>query len=229
MRSRVRRQKTSESSSSVALYDSEDSDVAAQQLDDVQGLEAKSEDSQVDNGEAQDFRYGLRRTSTREEITQTEDELVFVSPPLNKGKRSWTQYRRVIFILGCVMGVVLAWAFRSPDLQLEGLLDSVDMADFFDDLKAALPSTLPIGLVREAKEIQERSGQTSTTRAFSTGEQMLQEGMSANYPVVMVSFSSSSFVMYSKFLGPWSDIDRPRKLVNHQLLVHIPILNSRHL
>jgi len=96
------------------------------------------------------------------------------------------QYRRIIFILGCFLGVVLAWAFRSPDLQLEGLLDSVDVAEFFDDIKAALPSALPIGLLREAREIQEHTRQTAGTGAFSIGEQMLRDGMSANYPVIMV-------------------------------------------
>src|SRR5213075_1517499 len=69
-------------------------------------------------------------------------------------RRPWTQYRRIAFILGCILGIFLAWAARSPDIQLDGLLESMDMADFFDDLKAALPSTLPIGLVREAREIQ---------------------------------------------------------------------------
>jgi hypothetical protein len=129
----------------------------------------------------------LTPTTTREEITQTDDDLAFILPPAKETvKRPWTQYRRIIFVLGCIMGVALAWAFRSPDLQLEGLLDSVDMADFFDDLKAALPSALPIGIVREAKEIQEHSRQTATTGAFSIGEQMLQEGMTAHYPVVMV-------------------------------------------
>lgn len=131
--------------------------------------------------------HSLTPTTTREEIVQTDDESAFVQLPQKITKRSWTQYRRLVFILGCVMGIILAWAFRSPDLQLEGLLDSVDMADFFDDLKAALPSALPIGLVREAKEIQEHSRQrASSTGAFSIGEQMFQEGLSANYPVVMV-------------------------------------------
>lgn len=140
------------------------------------------EDSQSDKDASQP----LTRTTTREEITQTDDELAFMQPPHEKTKRSWTQYRRLVFVLGCIMGIALAWAFRSPDLQLEGLLDSVDMADFFDDLKAALPSALPIGLVREAKEIQIHSRQRAGTGAFSIGEQMFQEGMSANYPVVMV-------------------------------------------
>src|SRR5579859_4076752 len=80
----------------------------------------------------------LTRTKTREEITQTDDEDIGELST----KRPWIQYRRLIFVLGCLMGIVLAWAFRSPDLQFEGLLDSVDMTDFFDDLKAALPSAL---------------------------------------------------------------------------------------
>jgi hypothetical protein len=128
----------------------------------------------------------LTTTATREEVTQTNDELAFVRQPPEKQKRPWTQYPRIVFILGCVMGIVLAWVFRAPDLQLEGLLDSVDMADFFDDLKAALPSALPMGLLREAKEIQKHSRQTVGSGAFSIGEQMVQEGMSAHYPVVMV-------------------------------------------
>jgi len=128
----------------------------------------------------------LSRTTTKEEITQTDDELAFVHNSLGRGKRPWTQYRRFIFVLGCFMGVILAWAFQSPDLQLEGLLDSVDMADFFDDLKAALPSALPMGLVREAKEIQAHSRQSAGTGAFSIGEQMVQDGFSSHYPVIMV-------------------------------------------
>jgi hypothetical protein len=184
MRNRIK-QNTSEGVSSMASLTAGDSAVASQHFDDG-GHGAKSEKSQVDNGETQVMTHSLRRTNTREEITQTEDDVASVCLSSATSRRSWTQYRRIIFILGCVMGAVLAWAFRSPDLQLEGLLDSVDMADFFDDLKAAIPSALPIGLVKEAKEIQEHSRQSAGTGAFSIGEQMLQEGMSANYPVVMV-------------------------------------------
>jgi len=125
----------------------------------------------------------LVRTPTREEIVQTDGDAA-IGP--QERRRPWMQYRRIIFILGCFLGVILAWAFRSPDLQLEGLLDSVDVADFFDDIRAALPSALPIGLLREAREIQEHTRQTAGTGAFSIGEQMLRDGMSANYPVVMV-------------------------------------------
>lgn len=141
----------------------------------------------------------LGRTRTREEIVQTDGDAAIVP---QEGKRPWMQYRRIIFILGCFLGVVLAWAFRSPDLQLEGLLDSVDVADFFDDIKAALPSALPIGLVREAREIQEHTRQTAGTGAFSIGEQMLQDGMSANYPVVMVQQRSfHPCVLIRRFQG----------------------------
>lgn len=140
-----------------------------------------SEGSQVDASSAHP--EALVPTSTREEIIQTDDDAAVVLPP---AKRPWTQYRRIIFTMGCFLGIVIAWAFRSPDLQLEGLLDSIDMADFFDDIRAALPSALPISLLREAREIQEHSRQTAGTGAFSIGEQMWRDGMSANYPVVMV-------------------------------------------
>jgi len=132
----------------------------------------------------------LKRVPTREEIVQTEDGRDDISIS-SQGKRPWTQYRRIIFVLGCLLGVLVAWVFRSPDLQLESLLDSVDMADFFGDLKSALPSALPIGLVKEAREIQEHSRRTAGTGAFSIGEQMAREGMTANYPVVMVCFLSA--------------------------------------
>jgi hypothetical protein len=128
----------------------------------------------------------LVRTTTREEITQTDDNPAFMKGPPKKNERPWTQYRRIIFFLGCILGVALAWVFRSPELQLEGLLDSVDMADFFDDIKAALPSALPISLVKEAREIQEHTRQTAGTGAFSIGEQMLRDGMAAHHPVIMV-------------------------------------------
>lgn len=127
----------------------------------------------------------LEHVSTKEEIVQTEDDMEVLTPPSNL-KRPWTQYRRIIFVLGCLLGLLVAWVFQSPDLQLESLLESVDMADFFDDLKSALPSALPIGIVREAREIQEHSRQAAGTGAFSIGEQMAREGMRANYPVVMV-------------------------------------------
>ena len=130
----------------------------------------------------------LERVSTKEETIQTEDGMEDTTILL-KGKRPWTQYRRIIFVLGCLLGILVAWVFQSPDLQLESLLDAVDMADFFDDLKSALPSALPIGLVREAREIQDHSRQTAGTGAFSIGEQMAREGMTSHYPVVMVDFS----------------------------------------
>ena len=167
--------------------------VISEDPDDANGLGNKTEEldegdlnkSHFDDDDVTPSRNPLRRTRTREEITQTDDEADIVQQP---GKRSWTQYRRLVFILGCIMGIMLAWAFRSPDLLLDGLLDSVDMADFFDDLKAALPSTLPIGLVREAKEIQQHSRQAAGSGAFSIGEQMFMGGMSAHYPVVMVKY-----------------------------------------
>jgi hypothetical protein len=140
-----------------------------------------SERSQIDASSARPDT--LVRTPTREEIVQTDGDAAIVQ---STAKRPWTQYRRIIFIMGCFIGVVLAWVFQSPDLQLEGLLDSVDVADFFDDIRAALPSALPISLVREARQIQEHSRQTAGTGAFSIGEQMWRGGMSAHYPVVMV-------------------------------------------
>lgn len=136
-------------------------------------------------------RTPLVRSTTREEITQTEGDPSILEEPSEEGSRPWMQYRRIIFALGCILGVALAWAFRSPDLQLEGLLDSVDMADFFYDIKAALPSALPLSLVKEAREIQEHTRQTVGTGAFSIGEQMLREGMSAHHPVIMVRHPSS--------------------------------------
>jgi hypothetical protein len=156
-------------------------------------------------------RVPLVRTTTREEITQTDDNPAFMQGPPKKNERPWMQYRRFIFILGCILGVALAWAFRSPDLQLEGLLDSLDMADFFDDIKAALPSALPISLVREAREIQEHTRQTAGTGAFSIGEQMLRDGMSAHHPVIMVR--PRRFVHLLITLGSWSNIHGTRKLV----------------
>lgn len=145
--------------------------------------------SDEDAGEDDVNDQPLERVSTKEETVQTEDGMEDTTILL-KVKRPWTQYRRIIFVLGCLLGILVAWVFQSPDLQLESLLDSVDMADFFDDLKSALPSALPIGLVREAREIQEHSRQTAGTGAFSIGEQMAREGMTSNYPVVMVDFSN---------------------------------------
>jgi hypothetical protein len=158
----------------------------------------------------------LRRMTTREEIVQTDDDSAFMQLPVTAAKRSWTQYRRIVFILGCLMGVLLAWAFRSPDLQLEGLLDAVDMADFFDDIRAALPSALPIGIMQEAKEIQKHTRESVGTGAFSIGEQMFRDGLTANYPVVMV-FPRQPDVTYQK--GAGRHLDRSRKLVHDKLLV----------
>src|SRR5436305_14766418 len=90
-------------------------------------MDEDENDSQSDAGTNALISSQLSRTTTREEITQTDDELSFVHNSLGKGKRPWTQYRRFIFVLGIFMGAILAWAFQSPDLQLEGLLDSVDM------------------------------------------------------------------------------------------------------
>jgi hypothetical protein len=131
-------------------------------------------------------RQALMLTATREELVQTDDGSTFAKVPAAAARRSWTQYRRIVFILGCLMGVLLAWAFRSPDLQLEGLLESVDMADFFDDIRAALPAALPVGIVKEAKEIEKHSRESVASGAFSIGAQMHRDGLSANYTVVMV-------------------------------------------
>jgi hypothetical protein len=140
------------------------------------------------------------KTPEGKEDSAAADSYSGLDAPSGKRRRPWTQYRRVVFIFGCLLGLVLAWAARSPDIQLDGLLDSMDIADFFDDLKAALPSTLPIGLVREAREIQEHSRQTAATAAFSVGEQMAHEGMKAHYPVVMVLHRFQSFT-FPRFLA----------------------------
>jgi len=163
-------------------------------------------------------KLSLTRSTTREEITQTDDELL---PIVENVKRPWLQYRRIIFILGIIMGVAVAWVFRSPDLQLENLLDSVDMADFFDDLKAVLPSALPIGLVKEAKEIQQHTRKIVDTGAFSIGERLYMEGKTANYPVVMVQFPiPTSLPRALTSSGPWSNFHRLGKLVDNKLLVN---------
>jgi hypothetical protein len=182
------------------------------------------DDSQSDHGDVNSLPQPLARTTTREEITQTDDESTFPSHPQEKIKRSWIQYRRLVFVLGCIMGIALAWAFRSPDLQLEGLLDSVDVADFFDDLKAVLPSALSIGLLREAKEIQENSRQRASSGAFSVGEQMFQVGMSAYYPVVMVY--KPCLLVRTDVSGPWRYLDWIGKLVNDQLFVQSLIIRG---
>ena len=152
---------------------------------------------------------------TREEIVQTDDGTALVRPPEEVMRRSWTQYRRIVFVLGCLVGLLLAWIFRSPDLQLEGFLDSVDMADFFDDIKAALPAALPVGIVKEAKEIQKHTRESVDTGAFSVGEQMHRDGLSANFPVVMV-FASTG-IPYLK--GPRGHFHWPRELVYDELFV----------
>lgn len=192
MRNRLRRQESAEG-------------VISEDPDHTNGLGNATEEMdegvldmlESDDDEANAPRIPLRRTITREEITQTDDEVV-VAQPLRK--RPWTEYRRLVFALGCIMGIMLAWAFRSPDLQLEGLLDSVDMANFFGDLKAALPSALPIGLMREAKEIEQHSREAAGSGAFSIGEQMFKEGMSAHYPVVMVQCLPSFIYAHAEIL-----------------------------
>ena len=163
------------------------------------------------------------RMTTKEEITQTDEAPDDTNVPVRQGaRRPWTQYRRIVFVLGCIMGVILAWGFRSPELQLEGLLDSVDMADFFDDLKAALPSALDIGLVKEAKEIQAHSRERAATGAFSVGEQMFQKGMSARYPVVLVGTSISLTSQSLRIVGPRSYFYWFGELVHYKLLVLEP-------
>ena len=180
MRSRLTREKMAEKTQTIVSEDSNSAEANDKELS------QEYEDSEEHHASPQS---SLTRSTTREEITQTDDEL---PPIVEKAKRPWLQYRRIVFILGIIMGLAVAWAFRAPDLQLEGLLESVDMADFFDDLRAALPSALPIGLVKEAKEIQQHSRQTAGTGAFSIGERMYMEGKSAHYPVVMVQLSIPS-------------------------------------
>lgn len=207
MRNRLRRQRTTDEMQ-TAIAD----DTRVQSNDDGQSSLKDEEHEEQDASPKE----SLTRSTTREEITQTDDELL---PIVEKVKRPWLQYRRIIFFLGIIMGLVVAWAFRSPDLQLEGLLDSVDMAEFFDDLKAALPSALPIGLVKEAKEIQLHSRQTVDTGAFSIGERLYMEGKVANFPVVMVQFSITTSQTTLTFSGTWSYFNRLGKLVDNKLLV----------
>ena len=148
-----------------------------------------TEENVKQTDDADNPQESLTRTTTKEEITQT-DEITEETVTFNK--RPWRQYKRIIFLLGCLMGIVLGWAFRPPDLQLEGILESVDinMAVFFDDIKAALPSALPRGIMNEARQIQDHSRESASTRAFSIGEQLSHDGISAHYPVVMVASKS---------------------------------------
>jgi hypothetical protein len=154
------------------------------------GVTAVSEEdaqpSQPGTVDKESPRKPLTRRNTKEEILQTDEGFDTTEEPPRIKKRPLKYYKRVIFSLGCLVGIVLAWAFRTPDIQLEGLLDSIDVGDFFDDIKAALPSALPYGIVKEAKEIQEHSRQSAKYSAFSIGDQLSQEGLSAHYPVIMV-------------------------------------------
>ena len=210
MRNRLRRQVPGEAA--VTLRDNGDA------LQDAEQTSNENLTADISSGETEAehvVRQALERTTTREEIVQTDDGTAFVQLPAEAAKRSWTQYRRIVFILGCIMGLLLAWVFRSPDLQLEGFLDSVDMADFFDDIKAALPAALPVGIVKEAKEIQKHTRESVGTGAFSVGEQMHRDGLSANFPVVMV-FASTG-IPYLK--GPRGHFHWPRELVYDELFV----------
>ncbi|KAK9322897.1 Lecithin:cholesterol acyltransferase-domain-containing protein [Lipomyces orientalis] len=117
-----------------------------------------------------------------------------------KHRKSLKQSRRLVFFLGALLGIVLAWYFAAaPEFSLESLNDlNLDsFAEFFEDMKGKLP----YGMLQEANDISQKEQTMLKTEAFAVGKAMYGEGLRAKYPVIMVPG------VISTGLESWSVVD----------------------
>lgn len=92
-----------------------------------------------------------------------------------------TQSKRVFFIVGILFGLGIAW-YTAQSQQLV----SLDMfEDFsFDSIMDEFRDMLPIGIVREAQDIEKQHAVRPDS--FAVGNYLKAEGKTAKYPVVII-------------------------------------------
>ncbi|KAK9457668.1 Lecithin:cholesterol acyltransferase-domain-containing protein [Dipodascopsis uninucleata] len=101
-------------------------------------------------------------------------------------RKSFKQSKRLIFFLGALLGIVLAWYFAAAQefVTLETFNDlNLDaLSEFVEDVKGKLP----VGMLNDAKEILGNESSLYKREAFAVGRHMYKEGLRAKHPVVMV-------------------------------------------
>ncbi|KAK9496172.1 Lecithin:cholesterol acyltransferase-domain-containing protein [Lipomyces doorenjongii] len=105
--------------------------------------------------------------------------------PHRKHRKPLKQSRRVVFFLGALLGIILAWYFAaSPEFSLDSLNDlNLDsFAEYFEDMKGKLP----YGILKEANDISQKEQTMLKTEPFAVGRAMYLDGLRAKHPVVMV-------------------------------------------
>ncbi|KAK9370790.1 Lecithin:cholesterol acyltransferase-domain-containing protein [Lipomyces kononenkoae] len=117
-------------------------------------------------------------TANGDHITQHE-------PPHRKHRKPLKQSRRLVFFLGALLGIFLAWYFAAaPEFSFDSFNDlNLDsFADFFEDMKGRLP----YWILEEANDISQKEQTMLKTEPFAVGRAMYADGLRAKYPVVMV-------------------------------------------
>lgn len=127
-------------------------------------------------------RRGEPRADVVSEATQTQ------SPPLARQSSHVTRptakkqsKSRGVFrlVVAGLVGMVVAMWFAKDRISLG---DLGPMEGFWDDIS----SHLPAGVLREAQALSQRRAEAQTSDAFSVGRKLKKEGISLEYPVVMI-------------------------------------------
>ncbi|KAK7207484.1 Phospholipid:diacylglycerol acyltransferase [Myxozyma melibiosi] len=103
-----------------------------------------------------------------------------------KTEKKLSQSRRVTFFLGALIGIALAWYFAANQqlvsLEALGDLNLDSLPKFMEDMR----DMLPIGMLKEASDIQKKEQSKAKSESFAVGKAMYEEGYRAMHPVVMV-------------------------------------------
>ncbi|KAK0315683.1 phospholipid:diacylglycerol acyltransferase [Friedmanniomyces endolithicus] len=102
-----------------------------------------------------------------------------------KGKKQATKRRNVwiFFVLGGLLGVLVAGFFATSNGGLDKLADMAGLSDMNLD---AILDVLPAGLIQEVRDLQTPEKDVVNYDSFAIGLQARSEGVSARYPVIMI-------------------------------------------
>lgn len=95
--------------------------------------------------------------------------------------RKWLKTKRFMFIVGALLGVVIAgYSAKQNDLVSMELLSDLSIDSMLDDFR----DMLPLSVLKEAKNLE--NDQSIMSESFAVGNALRAQNLTAKYPVVLI-------------------------------------------
>jgi phospholipid:diacylglycerol acyltransferase len=150
------------------------------------------------DADGQDATYDISevQSSIGENVDLIKDSLKEISEvsqrKSHKGKKKYSESRKIVFLLGTAIGVLLAVYFGSRQtvenfdmdfVNFDNFINFDNFHEYFDDWKVNLPA----GVQTMIREYQQNNGGPDFTESFAVGK-ALRSGynISSKYPVIMI-------------------------------------------